>query len=186
MKFSHSIQFNAVPDWSSHYIAYSNLKKLIYTLEKTVHQTGRTDNESRPLLNSEEPETVFTRALDVELEKISSFYQIKEKELLDEVDEVLRDVESLQANGEDGFDASARPGSGPSPDHVRQFSIGRGVRSMRSTEDGIEDSDSDDDETSALNKKRRSSISAAGGGGRRRTLANIQTSDLGASTELPR
>ena len=28
MKFSHSIQFNAIPDWSSHYIAYSNLKKL--------------------------------------------------------------------------------------------------------------------------------------------------------------
>ena len=28
MKFSHSIQFNAVPDWSSHYIAYSKLKKL--------------------------------------------------------------------------------------------------------------------------------------------------------------
>jgi hypothetical protein len=33
MKFSHSLQFNAVPDWSSHYISYSNLKKLyvIYT-----------------------------------------------------------------------------------------------------------------------------------------------------------
>lgn len=28
MKFSHSIQFNAVPDWSSYYISYSNLKKL--------------------------------------------------------------------------------------------------------------------------------------------------------------
>lgn len=28
MKFSHSIQFNSVPDWSSHYISYSNLKKL--------------------------------------------------------------------------------------------------------------------------------------------------------------
>ena len=28
MKFSHSIQFNAVPDWSENYIAYSNLKKL--------------------------------------------------------------------------------------------------------------------------------------------------------------
>ncbi|RAL64500.1 hypothetical protein DID88_001975 [Monilinia fructigena] len=38
MKFSHSIQFNAVPDWSSHYIAYSNLKKLIYQLEKNVHR----------------------------------------------------------------------------------------------------------------------------------------------------
>ena len=28
MKFSHSVQFNAVPDWSSYYIWYSNLKKL--------------------------------------------------------------------------------------------------------------------------------------------------------------
>ena len=28
MKFSHSVQFNAVPEWSSHYINYSNLKKL--------------------------------------------------------------------------------------------------------------------------------------------------------------
>lgn len=28
MKFSHSIQFNAVPDWSCYYISYSNLKKL--------------------------------------------------------------------------------------------------------------------------------------------------------------
>lgn len=28
MKFSHSLQFNAVPDWSAFYIAYSNLKKL--------------------------------------------------------------------------------------------------------------------------------------------------------------
>lgn len=28
MKFSHSIQFNAVPEWSSYYIAYSNLKKV--------------------------------------------------------------------------------------------------------------------------------------------------------------
>jgi tryptophan synthase/phosphate transporter len=42
MKFSHSIQFNAVPDWSSHYIAYSNLKKL-YVLDPSflvVSHTG--------------------------------------------------------------------------------------------------------------------------------------------------
>jgi hypothetical protein len=38
MKFSHSIQFNAVPDWSSKYIAYSNLKKL-YAIhaQRTYH-----------------------------------------------------------------------------------------------------------------------------------------------------
>ncbi|EDO19483.1 hypothetical protein Kpol_1018p11 [Vanderwaltozyma polyspora DSM 70294] len=34
MKFSHSLQFNAVPEWSSKYIAYSHLKKLIYALQK--------------------------------------------------------------------------------------------------------------------------------------------------------
>ena len=54
MKFSHSIQFNAVPDWSSHYIAYSNLKKLIYQLEKQIHQsTGPSnDAEASPLLGA--------------------------------------------------------------------------------------------------------------------------------------
>jgi hypothetical protein len=38
MKFSHSIQFNAVPDWASHYIAYSNLKKM-YT--PAIRQGGK-------------------------------------------------------------------------------------------------------------------------------------------------
>lgn len=28
MKFSHSLQFNSVPDWNAYYIAYDNLKKL--------------------------------------------------------------------------------------------------------------------------------------------------------------
>jgi SPX domain len=37
MKFSHSIQFNAVPDWSSQYIAYSNLKKLYVETLQCVH-----------------------------------------------------------------------------------------------------------------------------------------------------
>ncbi|EOO00443.1 putative spx domain-containing protein [Phaeoacremonium minimum UCRPA7] len=96
MKFSHSIQFNAVPDWSSHYIAYSNLKKLIYQLEKSVHQTVGTDAESRPLIQNEEPEAVFKRALDVELEKIDSFYHVKEKELTEEIDNLLRDVGAFE------------------------------------------------------------------------------------------
>lgn len=32
MKFSHSLQFNAVPEWSTKYISYSTLKKLAYLL----------------------------------------------------------------------------------------------------------------------------------------------------------
>jgi SPX domain protein involved in polyphosphate accumulation len=35
MKFSHSLQFNAVPDWSNHYVAYSNLKKQYVFLHVT-------------------------------------------------------------------------------------------------------------------------------------------------------
>ncbi|ETS80908.1 hypothetical protein PFICI_08437 [Pestalotiopsis fici W106-1] len=191
MKFSHSIQFNAVPDWSSHYIAYSNLKKLIYTLEKTVHQSGTSDVETRPLLQGEDPEAVFSRALDVELEKIVSFYQIKEKEILDEVEELIRDVGAYEELGESAYDIAPRPSSGPSADHVRQVASGRSARSAKSTkstEDGIEDSDSgddDDDETSALTKKRRPSVL---GGSRRKTVPNLlaSTTDMSASTEFPR
>ncbi|KAH7021347.1 SPX domain-containing protein [Microdochium trichocladiopsis] len=190
MKFSHSIQFNAVPDWSSHYIAYSNLKKLIYHLEKSVHQSGPSDVETRPLLTNEDPETVFSRALDVELEKISSFYTVKEKELFDEVDELLRDIENV-ASDEDG-DAFAA--GRPPMHHTTSEQIGhhRGPRSshsgpsVRSTEDGIEDSDEDDedaDETAALTKKRRSISGSAGGMARRRTVPNLMlnSTDLTAS-----
>ncbi|KAJ3085720.1 low-affinity phosphate transporter [Quaeritorhiza haematococci] len=36
MKFSHALQLNAVPDWLDEYLAYSNLKKLIYLIEKAM------------------------------------------------------------------------------------------------------------------------------------------------------
>ncbi|KAI1134282.1 SPX-domain-containing protein [Hypoxylon sp. FL0543] len=192
MKFSHSIQFNAVPDWSSHYIAYSNLKKLIYGLEKTVHQPGVSDVETRPLLRNEDPETVFGRALDVELEKISSFYGVKEKELFDEVDDLLRDIGSLDADGYDESEPPQRPALQETTSDQVKPSFGprstRSARSTHSTDDGVDDSDDDDDdqeETSALNKKRRSSL---GGAFRRRTVPNamLASTDMTVSTELTR
>lgn len=39
MKFSHSIQFNAVPEWSGEYIAYSNLKKMYCHLPPPNNKT---------------------------------------------------------------------------------------------------------------------------------------------------
>ncbi|KAI3317578.1 SPX-domain-containing protein [Xylariaceae sp. AK1471] len=187
MKFSHSVQFNAVPDWSSHYIAYSNLKKLIYQLEKTIHQPGATDVETRPLLRDEDPETVFSRALDVELEKISSFFGVKEKELYDEVDELLRDIGSFDEDGQDGQNDAQRPTlQQPSAEQVRRMrrlQSSRSALSTRSTEDGMEDSDDDHEETTTLHKRRRSSVSS--GFGRRRTIHNIRApTDMTASTEL--
>ncbi|KAN0071483.1 SPX domain containing protein [Elaphomyces granulatus] len=107
MKFSHSIQFNAVPDWSAFYIAYDNLKKLIYSLEKQIHQSdGRatTEIESAPLLEaSVDTDTVFRGALDAELEKICSFYQVQELSVFREVEDVLKGVAAYRADT-DGMD----------------------------------------------------------------------------------
>ncbi|KAK4634425.1 hypothetical protein CLAFUW4_01244 [Fulvia fulva] len=120
MKFSHSIQFNAVPDWSSNYISYSNLKKLIYQLEKQINQqngkpaSSSQDPEASPLLvtsSVDDWDKVFSRKLDDELEKICTFYQLKELEIFGEVDALLRDVEEFEAEhaaGEDGEDGARR------------------------------------------------------------------------------
>ncbi|KAI0572496.1 SPX domain-containing protein [Pyrenophora tritici-repentis] len=94
MKFSHSLQFNAVPDWSNHYIAYSNLKKQIYSLETQLHQKkANGDAESSPLLNgdADDPDKVFTNTLDAELERVTSFYALKENEIYGEMDALLKD-----------------------------------------------------------------------------------------------
>ncbi|KAL3963778.1 hypothetical protein ACCO45_000782 [Purpureocillium lilacinum] len=177
MKFSHSIQFNAVPDWSSHYIAYSNLKKLIYHLEKSVHQSRAAgDAEQRPLILNEEPEEVFSRALGVELEKICSFYVAKEGELLDEVAQLTRDVgerpsTEVAAPLRRLSSAEAQRGNG----HRRPSSS---IGPVSDDEYGMEDSD--DDETTGLTKARSST-------GRRRTIANIgHHQDLAASSEFGR
>ncbi|KAF4335567.1 multidrug resistance 1 2 3 (p glyco 1 2 3) [Fusarium beomiforme] len=184
MKFSHSIQFNAVPDWSSHYIAYSNLKKLIYHLEKTAHQARGTtgDAESRPLINQEDAEEVFSRALGVELEKICSFYVSKEGELLEEAAQLLRDVgdEAEDAIADNRYLRRLSVSSAHRPDGRNGFRS-RSPRS-RST-DNEESASEEEDETTGLTTRRRSS------GGRRRTLPNIhkpRSEDLNASSEFGR
>ncbi|PKX89534.1 putative plasma membrane phosphate transporter Pho87 [Aspergillus novofumigatus IBT 16806] len=104
MKFSHSIQFNAVPDWSAYYIAYSNLKKLIYSLEQQARKASgqaQSDVESAPLLSgTPTPEAVFRRALNAELEKICSFYEVKESEILKEVEDVVRGAEEYSSKAD--------------------------------------------------------------------------------------
>ena len=104
MKFSHSIQFNAVPDWSSNYISYSNLKKLIYTLEKQINQKqgeGQ-DEENTALLNGQlDPDTTFRRMLDSELDRVCSFYRLKELEIYGDLEHLLKDVENYKAETQD-------------------------------------------------------------------------------------
>ncbi|CAG8441608.1 16881_t:CDS:2 [Acaulospora colombiana] len=108
MKFSHSIQFNSVPDWAEHYIAYSNLKKLIYQIERdlltiaTSEDDAESHTEISPLVDSRaRANAIFIPALDKELVKIDSFYLGKEKELFEEVDTLIQDFavfENLEDN----------------------------------------------------------------------------------------
>jgi len=123
MKFSHSLQFNAVPDWSNHYIAYSNLKKQIYSLEALVNQKhAHNDAESAPLLHgdADDPDKAFTTTLDAELERVVSFYGSKEDEIYGELDAIIKD-EDLYEEGHANFEQE--PEHAPSGKKLRSGSV---------------------------------------------------------------
>ncbi|KAJ6125310.1 Sodium/sulfate symporter [Penicillium samsonianum] len=168
MKFSHSIQFNAVPDWSSNYIAYSNLKKLIYALEKQVNRIegpATTDVESAPLLGDAQPsnpDAIFKRSLDVEMEKICSFYQKKEAEIFELADELIKDADvylsetdgvNMDPVSETIVKTSSRRGNGTASVPRRRSSA---VSNDSMADDEGEGGDSDDDRSPmALPQRRR-------------------------------
>jgi phosphate transporter len=95
--------------------------------------------------------------LDAELEKISSFYQLKELEIYGEVSEFLKDVESYEEESQETREGaeSSQPASstGPRKSSIFRSFIGRPRRTStmsRSNEGAEEDSDDDDDESTAL------------------------------------
>jgi hypothetical protein len=193
MKFSHSLQFNAVPDWSNHYVAYSNLKKQIYTLETRLNQQNATvDAESSPLLNGapEDPDKTFTELLDSELEKVCSFYQIKELEIYGEAEHVLKDEEDYEEEQEsyEQERENAPPGkklrSGSIFKHIgfhRPRRLSTTSPSRRSTiSEENEDVDSDDEvnETSQLRRKSQD------GQRRRQPWESAHDDDLQASADF--
>lgn len=206
MKFSHSIQFNAVPDWSSNYISYSNLKKLIYQLEKQINQQGHVDGqdhdaEASPLLNGnaswKDPDTLFARKLDEELEKICSFYQLKELEIYGEIDSLLRDEEDFEAEhegGEAAGEAGARRQS--AMNKARQQSLFRSFTftkkrrgsGMSSREAAIpeEDDDSEDDANEHSNLHRTRSAGDGQSSKKGRDYATGENGDNRSSTDLRR
>ncbi|CAI4036111.1 hypothetical protein SMKI_14G3300 [Saccharomyces mikatae IFO 1815] len=110
MKFSHSLQFNSVPEWSTKYLAYSQLKKLIYSLQKdklysnNKHhgvQSHEADDENLPLLADASPDdqfyiSKFVAALNQELRKIDKFYISQETGLIANYNELKDDVAELE------------------------------------------------------------------------------------------
>jgi phosphate transporter len=143
---------------------------------------------------NEDPDQLFTRALDVELEKISSFYQLKELEIYGEVSEFLKDEASYAVEALDNLDGGeGRPGtSGRVSERPRTGSIFRSFINRprrtstvsRSLDEGVEDSDDDDDENTALQKARPSTGRSKSTPNEANTGRAEQAEDLRASTEF--
>lgn len=168
----------------------------IYQLEKSINQSSTQaphDAEASPLLPSDDPDAVFRRALDSDLEKICSFYQLKELEIYGEVGDLMKDEASYEAETE-GVDMEQLEGLGDKSGRVRRASlfprIGLGSRQRRTStmsastiDEADEDGDSDDDvdERTAMNN---SSMPRA----RRKTFdanGTQSTEDLHTSREIP-
>ncbi|KAI9029003.1 SPX domain-containing protein [Phycomyces nitens] len=97
MKFSHSLQFNAVPDWIDKYVAYDHLKKLIFQEEKErVEASNNVQDPEKAHTELESRESVFLHELDMQLEKVFDFYTQKEYELYSSIDQIEA---TLLANG---------------------------------------------------------------------------------------
>ena len=154
----------------------------IYFLEKSVHQSSADphDSESSPLLDEGErdSDSEFKRALDSELEKISSFYRLKESEIYGELQELLQDADQYAAESEapdtaqgDSLTSSQVLSKGK-PRRSSMFqSMGFSMRPRRASTlsasvhnmDADADSDDEDaDETAALQKAygRRATVAA--------------------------
>ncbi|PVU98831.1 hypothetical protein BB559_001224 [Furculomyces boomerangus] len=113
MKFSSVLKFNAVPEWTDKYISYSQLKKIIYIIEKEqVMGTGASvhisPEESEQFQDLEAgyseniygfPESQkqifgkFVVALDKDILKIEEFYRQKEEEVVKQTDKLQDDYE---------------------------------------------------------------------------------------------
>lgn len=173
----------------------------IYTLEKSINQVSAplsNDPEASPLLTgSSDPDTVFRRALDTELEKICSFYQLKELEIYGEVSALIKDGESYEAeadeidqeqvDGPPGSRGMNKIGRARQGSIFKNFGFGRPRRNSTlsaSIDELPEDGDSDDDaEDSVMLTKSRSL------GNRRKTVdvsASLDLDDMRSSRQLPK
>lgn len=125
----------------------------LYTLEKETfgRNAEDTDTERSVLIaDRSDPDVVFKRALDNELQKIIKFYTEKEKELFHEVDVLVRDIEDWERDVEISEQTENPGGSGGSSRGQGQ-NIGDALATFRVPRrhflpDQDDDSASDDDD----------------------------------------
>ncbi|KAI8060296.1 SPX domain-containing protein [Gongronella butleri] len=109
MKFAHSLQFNAVPEWIDKYVAYEHLKKIIFQLEKErVDALNRQDKDAElgdeaasQKSSTVADESAFMTQLDIQLEKVFDFYTQKETELYNKMDALVGDLAGVLKDDND-------------------------------------------------------------------------------------
>jgi phosphate transporter len=152
----------------------------IYQLETQINQkhTQTTDPEASPLLNSavDDPDKVFTNLLDAELEKVTSFYQLKESEIYDELDALVK-AESAYEQEQEDLDQEQQQNA-QSGKQTRSTSIFKQIGFQRprksssasgqSTGDGRDDNDEDDESDDDVNETSRLRQKSPDGQRRRR------------------
>lgn len=166
----------------------SNALSRIYSLETQINQknSATTDAESSPLLNgaADDPDKAFTNLLDAELEKVTSFYQLKEVEIYGELDALINDEADYEREQED-FDQEQQ--NAPPGKQTRSTSIFKQIGfnrpratstvSGRSTGDGHDDDDDEDSDVDANETSRLRQRSPDGQRRRRRTTDENNNSD---------
>ncbi|KAG2215719.1 hypothetical protein INT46_003931 [Mucor plumbeus] len=95
MRFSHTLQLNAVPEWIDNYVNYDTLKKLIFQLEKeNVEEINAQEDPEKTFERKQDGEARFLTALDTQLEKVFDFYTQKESELYAMLDQIDNEIDS--------------------------------------------------------------------------------------------
>ncbi|KAI0229716.1 low-affinity phosphate transporter [Massospora cicadina] len=114
MKFSHTIQFNAVPEWQQHYIAYSSLKKIVYQVEKDLFarsspagELSELDEASALLGAADRANKLFLPALTEELKRTVAFYCTKEVDLFTLLEKTLHQHHVFKSRASRAFDKNA-------------------------------------------------------------------------------
>ena len=121
------------------------------------------------------------------MEKICSFYVAKEGELLDEVNQLLRDIEAQAAA--DGSNPALRlPAIDDDHHHHAHIHPAPTSSAGNISDDDIEDSATDDDETTGLTGRPRKNSAPGYSLGRRRTVGGLSNHlpERRASSELGR
>jgi anion transporter len=78
MKFSHSLQFNCVPEWSESYLSYGALKKALYAIERAFAESRSAKPTTVTTSATTQAESAFLSLFDAELERVREFYRRQE------------------------------------------------------------------------------------------------------------